>query len=201
MSIRCLIPANRISLLIKEDGGLNAKRLTHNALLLGIALIIFMLEAQLPSLTPISGIKMGLSNIITVWAMFVLGPVDAAMILLGRIVLGAVFSGNMSVILYSGAGGLLSFFAMMLLRTVLTERQIFAASAIAAVFHNLGQILVAVMITHSEALWAYFPILCVSGIIAGTFTGLCAQFMILHMRKQKAEKTTAGHDKKNADGS
>ena len=87
---------------------MKTKKMTQMALLCAIALTIFMVEAQLPALTPVPGIKLGLSNIVTVYAVFVLGPKQAAVILACRVFLGAVFSGQMSTILYSGAGGALA---------------------------------------------------------------------------------------------
>ena len=86
-----------------------ARRLTRAALLTAIALTIFLAEAQLPPPVPIPGIKLGLANIVTVYAMFVLGPRDTLLILLSRIFLGAVFSGQMMTLLYSLGGGLLSY--------------------------------------------------------------------------------------------
>ena len=76
-----------------------ARRLTRAALLTAIALTIFLAEAQLPPPVPIPGIKLGLANIVTVYAMFVLGPRDTLLILLSRIFLGAVFSGQMMTLL------------------------------------------------------------------------------------------------------
>ena len=96
-----------------------ARRLTRAALLTAIALTIFLAEAQLPPPVPIPGIKLGLANIVTVYAMFVLGPRDTLLILLSRIFLGAVFSGQMMTLLYSLGGGLLSYLALLLLRRVL----------------------------------------------------------------------------------
>ena len=86
---------------------MNIRRLTRDALLAGIALILFIVEAQLPPLTPIPGIKAGLANIITVFAVFALGPADAAAILAVRILLGALVSGSLSMLMYSAAGGLM----------------------------------------------------------------------------------------------
>ncbi len=88
---------------------IKTRDLTRMALLTAIALTIFMVELHLPGLVPIPGIKLGLSNIVTVYAVFVLGPKKAAAILFCRVFLGAVFSGQMSTILYSGAGGALAF--------------------------------------------------------------------------------------------
>jgi len=82
------------------------------ALLTAIALTIFMAEAQLPPLVPIQGVKLGLANIVTVYAVFVLGPRDALLILSARVFLGAVFSGQMMTLLYSAGGGLLAWAVM-----------------------------------------------------------------------------------------
>ena len=82
------------------------RRLARLALLTAVALTIFLVEAQLPVL-PIPGAKLGLANIVTVYAVFVLGPGDALSILLVRVFLGAVFSGQMSTFFYSLSGGFL----------------------------------------------------------------------------------------------
>ena len=84
------------------------------ALLTAIALTIFMAEAQIPNPIPIPGAKLGLANIVTVYAMFVLGPRDTLMILLARVFLGSVFSGQMMTFWYSMAGGLACFAVMLL---------------------------------------------------------------------------------------
>ena len=151
--------------------------MTTNALLTAIALTIFMVEAQIPSLVPIPGVKLGLANIITVFAMFAYTPKDALTILLVRVFLGSVFSGQISSLLYSLAGGLLCFAIMLVLRKILSANQLWVASVIGAVFHNIGQIIVAVIVTGTPRIVIYLPILLVSGIIAGTFTGLCTQFL------------------------
>lgn len=157
---------------------MNTKRLTTMSLLTSMALIIFIIEATLPSLTPVPGIKLGLANIITVYAMFILEPLDTLLILLSRIILGSIFSGNMSVLLYSLAGGILCYLSMLIMRKFLTLKQIWICSVIGAISHNIGQITVAIFITHTTALIYYLPILMVSAIVSGTFTGLCAQYLI-----------------------
>ncbi|MBO4884675.1 MAG: Gx transporter family protein [Clostridia bacterium] len=152
-------------------------------MLTGAALIIFIVEAQLPPLTSIPGIKMGLANIITVYAMFALGPADAAAILAARVLLGAVFAGGLSALMYSAAGGLLCLLAMLGLRRVLSMKQIWVASVIGAAAHNAGQIAVAVAVTGTPGLLAYLPVLLMSGMVAGLFTGLCAQALIKRIGK------------------
>ena len=160
-----------------------ARRLTLLALLTAIALTIFMAEAQLPPILPIPGIKLGLANIVTVYAMFALGPGDAMMILLCRVFLGSVFSGQMMTLFYSLAGGVLSWLVMLLLRRVLTLRQMWLYSPIAGIFHNLGQLLAAVVLMGTWTVLAYLPYLIIAGAISGVFTGLCAQFLLEKLKK------------------
>ena len=91
------------------------------AMLTAIALTIFMVEAQIPALVPVPGVKLGLSNIVTVFAVFAMGPKEAAAILFARVFLGAVFAGNFSTIFYSAAGGALAILVTILLRKILTK--------------------------------------------------------------------------------
>lgn len=155
----------------------NVKRITRMALLTAIALTIFMVEAQIPPLVPIAGVKLGLANIVTVWAVFLLGPGDAALILLARVLLGSMFTGQMMALMYSLVGGGLCLLVMLPLHKILTEKQIWVCSVAGAVAHNTGQILVAIAITRTPSLAVYFPVLLVSGIVTGLFTGLCAQLL------------------------
>lgn len=153
------------------------QRITRLALLTAIALTIFMVEAQLPTPIPLPGVKLGLANIVTVWVMFTFGASDAAMMLIARIFLSAVFSGQMSTLLYSAGGGLLAWLVLALLRPILKEHQIWLASPISALFHNVGQLLVAAGVMKTWAIFAYAPYLALSGILSGMFTGWCAQFL------------------------
>ena len=157
------------------------RRLTRLALLTTIALTIFMVEAQIPVLIPIPGVKLGLANIITVYAVFVLGPGDALMILIARVFLGAVFSGQMMTLFYSLGGGLLCWLVLLGLRHLLTPRQIWLSSPISAIFHNLGQLLVAAFFLKSWVVLVYLPYLILAGTAAGLFTGLCAQVFLTRM--------------------
>ena len=166
---------------------MKAKTLTRMALLSAIALTIFMLEAQIPAPIPIPGIKLGLSNIVTVFAVFLLGPWQAAGILFVRIFLGAVFAGNFSTILYSAAGGLLALLVSVGLRRILKSTQIWVAGVLGAIAHSVGQMAVAVAVTGTPGLLAYLPVLMICSIAAGLFTGLCAQVLI--NRGEKLWKT------------
>ena len=153
---------------------MKTRKLTLLALLTAIALTIFMVEAQIPALLPIPGIKLGLSNIVTVFAVFTLGPKEAVMVLAARIFLGAVFAGNFSTIFYSAAGGALAILTTIALRRVLTKRQLWVAGALGAVAHSIGQMIMAVLLTSTPGLIAYLPVM----IVVSTFTGLCAQFLV-----------------------
>ena len=153
------------------------------ALLTAAALILFTLEAQLPSPVPLPGVKLGLANIITVYAMFALGPADTLGILLARVFLGSVFSGQMSTLLYSLSGGLLCYLAMLGLRRILTEKQIWVCGVIGGVCHNIGQLLTAIAVFQSASVLIYLPLLMLSGILTGLFTGLCAQLLLGRLKR------------------
>ncbi len=157
---------------------MNAKRLTRLGLLSAIALTIFMLEAQIPPLVPVPGVKLGLANIVTVFAVFVLGPWDGVAILSVRVFLGAVFSGNFSTIFYSAAGGFLAILVTVGLRRILQKKQLWVAGCLGAIAHSIGQMAMAVLLTGTPALMVYLPVLILTGIITGLFTGLCAQFLV-----------------------
>lgn len=159
------------------------KRLTRMSLLTALALIIFTLEAQIPSLVPIPGVKLGLANIITVYAIFRLSPRDTLMILLCRVFLGSVFSGQMVTLAYSLSGGLLCYLAMLGMKKLVTDRQIWVCSVVGAMAHNIGQILAAIAIARTPQLLIYLPVLLISGILTGLITGLAAQYTIEHLRK------------------
>lgn len=158
---------------------MNIRKLTELALLTALALILFIVELRLPDLTPIPGIKLGLANIITVYAVFRFQPHETAMLVTARILLGAAFSANPAALLYSALGAALCLAGMLGVRHFIPCKWIWAASVLGAVLHNTGQILAAVLIMRTTAVLGYFPVLLFSGCLAGLFTGLCAQ-LILH---------------------
>lgn len=157
---------------------MKTKRIALLGLLTAIALTIFMIEAQIPAVIPIPGVKLGLSNIVTVFAVFTLGPWDGVAVLACRIFLGAVFAGNFSTILYSAAGGFLSILVTMGLRKILKENQIWAAGCLGAIAHSVGQMIAAIAITRTPGLLIYLPVLVIISIFTGLFTGFCAQLLI-----------------------
>ena len=139
----------------KEGGGvLKTRKLTLLALLTAIALTIFMVEAQIPALVPIPGIKLGLANIVT------------------------VFAGNFSTIFYSTAGGALAIAVTIGLRKILTKKQLWVAGALGAMAHSVGQMAAAILISGTPGQIVYLPVMIAISIITGLFTGSCAQILL-----------------------
>ena len=163
---------------IERRCAVKTRKLTQMALLTAIALTIFMVEAQIPALVPIPGVKLGLSNIVTVFAVFAMGPKEAAAILFARVFLGAVFAGNFSTIFYSAAGGALAIGCTILLKKMLTKKQLWVAGVFGAIAHSIGQMAMAILLTGTPGLAVYLPVMIAVSILTGTFTGFCAQFLV-----------------------
>ncbi len=163
---------------------MSIKRLSVNAVLTAIALGIFVLEAQLPPLTPIPGMKLGLANLVTLFALVYLTPKDALLILLSRILLGTLFTGNPSVLLYSLSGGMASLILELLLLQHGQKQFLWGVSALGALTHNAIQLLIATLMTQTPAILFYSPVLGISGILTGLFTGLCIHYLDQHAGKR-----------------
>lgn len=163
---------------------MNSRRITILAMLTSLSLIIFMLEAQLPPIAPIPGIKLGLANIITLVTLFWYGRRDAFIVLMLRIALSTVFAGTMLSLLYSAAGGILCFIVMSLALGALRDK-LWVLSILGAIAHNIGQIAAAAAITATWQVVAYLPILIVSAILTGTFTGIAAQIIVKRLKPLK----------------
>ena len=162
---------------------MKTKKIGELALLTALALIIFAVELQIPSLTPIPGIKLGLANVITVFAVYRYRAAEAALVLLARIILGSLFSGNMMAVMYSLAGGALCLLGMLLLKRVIPVKHMWLCSVFGAVLHNVGQVAVACIVSGTVWVAWYLPVLVLSGCIAGAFTGLCAQLVTARLYK------------------
>ena len=93
-----------MTLLSEELDILKTNKITIVGVLTAISLVIFILEAQIPPLVPIPGIKLGLANIITLIAVYAVGRREAFIILMLRIIIGSIYSGNMQSFIYSLAG-------------------------------------------------------------------------------------------------
>ena len=157
---------------------MKTKKITLLGLLSAAALGIFMLEAQLPPLLPLPGVKLGLANIVTVFAVFALGAKEGALVLCARIFLGAVFAGNFSTIFYSAAGGALAILTTIGLKRILRKDQLWVAGCLGAIAHSVGQMLMAVALTGTVSMVLYLPVMIAVSIVTGLFTGLAAQFLV-----------------------
>lgn len=157
---------------------MKTKKLVLMGLLVAAALIIFTVEAQIPMPLPVPGVKLGLSNIVTVFAVFVLGPLEGILILAARVFLGAVFAGNFSTVFYSAAGGALAILSTILLKKILTAKQIWISGVCGAMAHCIGQMCAAIVLTGTPALAVYLPVMLLCAMATGLFTGLCAQLTI-----------------------
>ena len=159
------------------------RKLTRLALLTAGALVVFVIENELPPLTPIPGIKLGLSNIFTLFTLYSLGTGAALALLLVRVGLGCIVTGQLSAVFYSLAGGLCAFAVMCLLRRRIPERQLWVVSVFSALAHSLGQMAAAVALTGTPALVWYLPLMLAASIPAGALTGFCAGLILNRLRK------------------
>ena len=166
------------------------KKLVLMALLTALSLGIWVIEAQIPPLVPVPGVKLGLANIVTLAAMVLLGKREAGDILLARVVLGSLFAGSFSAIIFSLAGGVLAWAVMALTLNAFSEKQIWIVSALGALAHNAGQLLAAIAVTKTPSLLWYGPALAASAVVTGVFTGLAAMYLLRAVKRfVKKEET------------
>ncbi len=155
-------------------------RLTTAGVLIALAFILSYVESLLPSFTGVPGVKPGLANIVTMAALYVLGWKYAVCIGLTRVILSGILFTGMNAMLYGLAGSVLSLLVMILLRH--TDRFSTAAVSIAGgVCHNMGQILLAWLMLGQAVLY-YFPVLVISGSVAGLVIGIIASLLIPRLR-------------------
>lgn len=155
---------------------------SKNIALIGVctalAMILAYIEVIIPPLFPaIPGIKMGLPNIIIVFLLYRRGPVFAAAVSLIRIILVSMLFGNVMALMYSLAGGVLSLLVMILLRR-LNFLSAVGVSVAGGVSHNVGQILMAMLLLETAELGYYMVILTVTGTVSGILIGLCGFLLI-----------------------
>lgn len=158
------------------------KRMVFLSFLVSIALVIYIIEAQIPVLFP--GMKLGLANMISLAALILLGWKEALLIMILRTTLGSIFGGTMPSFMFSLAGGFLSNIIMIILyKNFKNSISIWTISICGAVFHNIGQLFVASIVVQSFRIYVYLPVLLVSAILTGYFIGLCTKFLTTHIAK------------------
>ena len=152
------------------------KKITLCAILTALALALSYMERFIPLqlVIPIPGFKLGLANIVTLTALFLLKTKYAFAILTVRCILGAVFGGGITGLAFSLCGGLLAMTAMVLFKKA-NLFSVYGISVLGAAAHNVGQILAAMVLMHSVYVGAYLPWLLLVGIATGLLTGgICA---------------------------
>lgn len=143
-----------------------------------LALILAYVEALLPPIFPaVPGIKMGLPNIIIIFLLYRRNAGTAAVVSLLRIALVTLLFGNAMMLMYSVAGGILSLLVMILLRR-LDLLSTIGVSVAGGVFHNVGQILMAMLLLETAEIGYYLIVLTVTGVISGVLIGLCGSILI-----------------------
>jgi heptaprenyl diphosphate synthase len=150
------------------------------SLALGLAYIEVLMPPVFPS---VPGIKMGLPNIILIFLLYRRGFASAATVSLLRIVLVTLLFGNTMALLYSVAGGVLSMAVMVLLKK-LNFLSVTGVSVAGGVTHNVGQILMAMLLLNTAELGYYLIVLAVTGTIAGILIGLCGSLLIRRIPQQ-----------------
>ena len=155
-------------------------------MLCGLALILSYVESLFPLSIAVPGVKMGLPNLVIVFALYRLGAGSAARISLVRVAIVALLFGNVYSFLYSIAGAVLSLLMMTLLR-ILPGLHTAGVSVAGAVVHNAAQIGVAMIILGTDKIIYYLPALLVSGVVSGVVIGVLAALMIARLPKKLTE--------------
>ena len=159
----------------------NGKNVARFGLLIALALILSYLESLLPFSFGVPGIKLGLPNLVVIFALYRLSPKAAAVISVLRVLLVSVLFGSVLSLAYSAAGAVLSFFVMWGMKRS-GKFGCTGVSVAGAVAHNFGQILTAALLLETSRLTWYLPVLCISGTVAGVCVGLLSALLIQRVK-------------------
>ena len=162
------------------------KKIALCAVLTALALGLSTLENLFPIsfLIPLPGVKLGLANIVTVFALYELGAFPALLILIGRCFLGALFAGNFNALLFSLMGGLLAMLVMIVLKH-LPALSIYGVSIGGAAAHNIGQICAAMITLGNTLVLGYLPLLLAVSLFTGALTGFVSSLLFRAMNNIK----------------
>jgi len=168
---------------------MNGKTIARYGLLIALALILSYAEAQIPAFFAVPGMKLGLTNLVVLLALYLMGSGSAVTINIIRIVLVALLFGNGMSLAYSAAGGLLSGGVMILLKK--TGRfSVVTVSIAGGVMHNVGQILVAMVLLNTSSLAWYLLILWFTGIASGAVIGILGGLLCGRLEKYAGQEKT-----------
>ena len=164
------------------------KKLALCGLLTALAIVLSLAERMFPldAIVPVPGVKLGLANVITLFALTRLRPRDAFAILTCRVALSSLLMGSVTSLLFSMAGGLLSLLAMWaLLRAEGRFCSLLGVSVAGAAAHNVGQMAAAVLWMGTPTVIAYLPFLLVMAVPLGLVTGITCLAALTHLKKIK----------------
>jgi len=160
------------------------QHLAQLGLLTSLALIAGYIELLIPIPVGIPGVKPGLANLMIVWALYAMGPLEALAVNGMRILLSGFLFGNLSMILYSLAGAFSSFVCMYLAKKS-SRFSMIGVSIIGGVTHNAGQLLTAMMVLETKSLIYYGPVLLAAGLITGFLIGVLTEEVHKRVRLKK----------------
>ena len=147
------------------------------AMMIALAMIFSYVETMIPINFGIPGVKLGLANLVIVAAIYLFGGKQAFLISIVRIFLSGFMFGNLASIMYSLAGGLLSLAVMLLLKKT-DKLSILAVSVMGGICHNIGQLIVAMLVVENLKLIFYVPVLLISGFLTGLLIGIVCRVVL-----------------------
>lgn len=157
------------------------KVVAYFGMFLALALILSYVESLVPIALGIPGVKLGLANLITVIVLYRIGAREAFLLSLLRVTVAGFLFGNLFAILYSMAGACASLAVMVLLKRIGTF-SIIGVSIAGGVFHNIGQLVVAMLVLQSASLVYYFAVLMIAGLVTGFLIGILSMETMKRLR-------------------
>ena len=148
---------------------MNNRKLVTIALFITTALMLSYIESLFPFFFGVPGMKLGLANLAVVMALYFSGWTEAVLVNVLRIVLSGVLFGNLFSLLFSLGGALISFVCMVFVRKM--GLSLYGVSMAGAVFHNVGQLLIAVLLVQTVEVGYYAPFLLAAGLVTGFLIG------------------------------
>ena len=158
------------------------KKIAYLSMFLALALVCSYVETLIPFPIGIPGVKLGLTNIIVILVLYCIGEKEAILISILRILLSGFMFGNAFAIIYSLAGGILSFILMMLMKRT-KKFSVITVSIAGGISHNIGQMLLASILIESYYIVSYLPVLLISGTITGFLIGVLGQEIIIRIKR------------------
>ena len=149
---------------------MDSKHISQYALLTALAMVLSWLESLVPVSSAVPGMKLGLTNLVVIFALERMRVRDAAAISFIRVILVSLTFGNAYAFAYSLAGAVLSLLVMVFLKKT-GKFSVLGVSVAGGVCHNIGQILVAMAVLETTRLAYYLPFLLISGTVSGTAIG------------------------------